>query len=149
MEKSKKDGLAHRSHYPWIQDITTRWNDNDAYGHINNVNYYAYFDTVANSFLIQECGLDIQRSPQIGYIVHSECFYLKPAAFPDALQGALRVNKLGSSSVQYGLAIFKEGDEKACAYGQFTHVFVDRRTERPQAITEPMRNKLLCLLDTH
>ena len=146
MGESENNRLKHRSHYQWFQDITTRWIDNDAYGHINNVNYYAYFDTVANSFLIQECELDIQRSPQIGYIVHSECFYLKPAAFPDALQGALRVNKLGSSSVQYGLAIFRDGEDEACAYGHFTHVFVDRGTERPQAISEPMRSKLLSLL---
>lgn len=140
--------LKDRQNYYWFQGITTRWMDNDVYGHVNNVNYYSYFDSIANSFLIKECGLDIQHSPQIGYIVHSECFYNKSLAFPDQLEGGLRVNRLGNSSVQYGLAIFQKGESEACAHGNFTHVFVDRNTERPQAIAEPMRGKLAALMDS-
>lgn len=144
---TQKIDLSERQHYAWFTDISTRWMDNDVYGHVNNVNYYSYFDTVANSFLIREAGLDIKRSPQIGYIVHSECFYKQALAFPDAIEGGLRINKLGNSSVQYGLAIFRQGEARACAYGNFTHVFVDRDTEKPQPIAEPMRGVLAALLE--
>ncbi len=140
--------LLNRSDYFWFQDITTRWMDNDIYGHVNNVNYYSYFDTVANSFLIQECGLDIHAGQHIAYIVHSECFYKKPVVFPEQLEGGLRVNRLGNSSVQYGLAIFRKGEPDACAYGNFTHVFVDRDSERPATIPDAIRVKLQTLTAT-
>lgn len=132
-----------RDNYRWFIPITTRWLDNDIYGHVNNVNYYAYFDTVANRFLIEEGGLDIYRGDTIGYVVHSQCHYKSAIAFPDALEGAFRVNKLGNSSVEYGVAIFKQGQEQACAYGSFTHVFVDRKSERPVAIADKMRKALM------
>ncbi len=144
-EKPAADPLQ-RDSYFWFMDISTRWMDNDIYGHINNVNYYSYFDTVANTFLIREGGLDIHHGQQIGYIVHSECFYKKALVFPQQIEGALRVNKLGNSSVQYGLAIFAKGENQASAYGNFTHVFVDRETETPQSIAEPLRGKLAALM---
>ncbi|MBD2859487.1 acyl-CoA thioesterase [Spongiibacter sp. KMU-158] len=147
MTHSDERDLTQRSQYFWFMPITTRWMDNDIYGHVNNVNYYSYFDTVANSFLIQEGGLDIHNGHQIGYIVHSECFYKQALVFPQELEGALRVNKLGNSSVQYGLAIFKKGEDKASAYGNFTHVFVDRETEKPQPINDHLRKMLSTLMD--
>ena len=128
-----------RHSYGWSMPITTRWMDNDIYGHVNNVNYYSYFDTVANTFLIQEAGLDIHHGDTIGYIVHSQCFYKSTIAFPDNIEGAFRVNRLGNSSVEYGIGIFKKGVDTACAYGTFTHVFVNRADERPAPINEPMR----------
>lgn len=131
-----------RESYGWFMPITTRWMDNDIYGHVNNVHYYSYFDTVANTFLIQECGLDIHGGDTIGYIVHSQCFYKSAIAFPDKIEGGFRVNRLGNSSVEYGVAIFREGESVACAYGTFTHVFVNRETERPVAIAERMRSRL-------
>ncbi len=136
------DPMLVRDNYRWFMPITTRWLDNDIYGHVNNVNYYAYFDTVANRYLIEEGGLDIQHGDVIGYVVHSQCHYKSAIAFPDAIEGAFRVNKLGNSSVEYGVAIFKQGEAEACAYGTFTHVFVERTTERPIAIGGQMRQAL-------
>jgi len=124
-----------RESYRWFLPLTTRWMDNDIYGHINNVIYYAYFDTVANCYLIEQCDLDIHTGHEIGYIVHSQCHYKSAIAYPDQLEGGLRVNRIGNSSVEYGIAIFKRGDSRASAFGTFTHVFVNRATERPAPIT--------------
>ncbi|MGB1457373.1 thioesterase family protein [uncultured Spongiibacter sp.] len=134
--------LSQRTHYRWFTPITTRWMDNDVYGHANNVNYYSWFDTTANRYLIEACGLDIHRGEQIGYIVHSECFYTSAVAFPDELEGALCVNKLGNSSVEYGVAIFRRGETTAAAHGRFTHVFVNRQSERPMPMAPALRQGL-------
>lgn len=135
------DPLQHDS-YRWFLPLTTRWIDNDVYGHINNVVYYAYFDTVANVYLIRHCGLEIHSGRTIGYIVHSQCHYRRGLAFPDRLEGALRVNRIGNSSVEYGIAIFREGERQASAHGTFTHVFVERATERPTPIDGALRDGL-------
>ncbi len=135
-----------RNQYGWFLPISTRWMDNDIYGHVNNVNYYSYFDTVANTFLIEKCGLDIHDGKIIGYIVHSECNYKQGVAFPEALEGGFRVNRMGNSSVQYGVGIFKKGEDQVAAYGTFTHVFVDRETERPVPIPEAMRAQLEAMM---
>jgi len=124
-----------RSDYIYFKELTTRWMDNDVYGHVNNVIYYSYFDTVANNFLINRAGLDIQASEVIGYIVKSECNYVASISYPDKIFGAFRVNRIGNSSVEYGVAIFKEKQENACAYGSMTHVFVNRHTEQPTKIS--------------
>ncbi|WNG22145.1 acyl-CoA thioesterase [Cystobacter fuscus] len=120
--------------------------DNDAYGHINNVTYYSYFDTVANHYLIHEGGLDILASPVIGLVVESKCSYHAPLAYPDALRAGLRVDKLGNRSVTYGIGIFKQGEERASAHGYFVHVFVDRHTRKAVAIPERLRAALERLL---
>jgi acyl-CoA thioester hydrolase len=125
--------------YPHVLEIQTRWNDNDLYGHVNNVVYYAYFDTVINRFLI-EAGLDIERGAAIGVCVESQCTYKASAAFPDVLHAGLRVAKLGNSSVRYELGIF-QGD-RLCAQGSFVHVFVDRATRKPVPIPDPLRSAL-------
>ena len=125
--------------YPHQIDIQTRWNDNDLYGHVNNVVYYAYFDTVINRYLI-DAGLDLERSAAIGVCVESQCTYKEPAAFPDALRVGLRVAKIGNSSVRYELGIF-QGD-RLCAQGSFVHVFVDRETRKPVPIPDPLRSAL-------
>ncbi len=137
----QKDPLP-RANYHWIIPLTTRWMDNDVYGHINNVQYYAFFDTVANRYLINEGGLDIHQGSTIGYIVHSQCFYKSALAFPEDIEGAFRVNRIGSSSVEYGIGIFRAGAEQASAHGTFTHVFVDRETERPCPIAGRLREAL-------
>jgi acyl-CoA thioester hydrolase len=134
-----------RTNYRWFLPLTTRWQDNDLYGHINNVVYYAYFDTVANTYLIRHCGLAIQTGNEIGYVVHSQCHYRSSAAFPDALEGGLRVNRIGSSSVEYGIAIFRLGEIAACAHGTFTHVFVNRDSQRPTPIPERIRAGLAAI----
>src|SRR5215211_2652647 len=127
-----------RGDYRHFLTIATRWMDNDVYGHVNNVTYYSYFDSVANLFLIREGGLDIHASPVIGLVVESACQYHAPLAYPVSLRGGLRVDRLGRRAVTYGIAIFAEGDDLAAAHGHFVHVFVDRASrvavEIPAAI---------------
>ena len=133
--------------YRYFLPITTRWMDNDVYGHINNVTYYSYFDTVANHYLIHEGGLDIHTSTVIGLVVESHCNYRAPLAYPDRLRAGLRVDKLGNRSVTYGIGIFKEGQEQAAAHGHFVHVFVDRQSRKAVAMPERLREALarICL----
>ena len=131
-----------RSDYVHFQPITTRWHDNDLYGHVNNVTYYSYFDSAVNTYLIEQGGLDIHDGNVVGFVVSSACDYFASIAFPDRIEIGLRVGKLGNSSVQYELAVFKDGVEEACAAGRFVHVFVDRATQRPVPIPAPIRNAL-------
>ena len=117
--------------------IQTRWSDNDAYGHVNNVIYYSYFDTLINAWLMAEGELDMAKGPVIGLCVESGCRYLAPAAYPDALEGGLRVAHLGRSSVRYELGVFRAG--ALCAFGHFVHVFVDRDQRKPAEIPVQLR----------
>ena len=137
-----------RSDYPHFQPITTRWHDNDLYGHVNNVTYYSYFDSAVNAYLIEVGGLDIHNGAVVGFVVSSSCDYFASIAFPERIEIGLRVGKLGNSSVQYELAVFKAGEDEACAAGRFVHVFVDRERNRPVAIPEPLRTALTALLVT-
>jgi len=125
--------------YRWSCDITTRWSDNDLYGHVNNVVYYSYFDTAANTFLIAH-GLDIHAGSVIGLVVESQCNYHAPVAFPTPLRAGVRVDKLGNRAVTYGIGIFA-GDTLA-ASGHFVHVFVDRATRTPTPIPATLRAAL-------
>ena len=136
------DNGDQRNNYKYFTPITTRWMDNDIYGHVNNVVYYSYFDSVANQFLIEEGGLDIHSAEVIGFVVASNCQYKSPIAYPDKIDAGLRVNKLGNSSVEYGIAIFKQGAETASAVGTFTHVFVNRATDKSVAIPTQIRSAL-------
>lgn len=131
-----------RTDYPYLHPITTRWHDNDIYGHINNVTYYAYFDSAVNSYLIAEGGLDIHQGEQVAFVVSSGCDYFAPIAFPDAIEVGVRVAKLGNSSVHYELAVFKAGTAEACAAGRFVHVFVERASNRSCPIPERIRSAL-------
>jgi len=130
------------SAYPHVSSFTTRWMDNDVYGHVNNVTYYSYFDSAANAYLIEAGGLDIHGSPVIGLVVESGCRYHAPVAYPQRLRAGLRVDRLGTRSVTYGIGIFTEDDDLAVADGQFAHVFVDRATRTPTAIPEEIRAAL-------
>ena len=131
-----------RSDYKAFYPVTTRWSDNDVYGHVNNVMYYSYFDTVANRYLIEEGGLDISDGSIVGYVVNSGCEYHAPISYPEAIEAGVRVDRLGNSSVQYGIAIFKEGVDQAVAHGHFVHVFVDREANRSIAIPQGLRAAL-------
>ncbi|MAN81027.1 MAG: thioesterase [Rhodospirillaceae bacterium] len=131
-----------RDAYPHILEIQTRWMDNDIYGHVNNVTYYSYFDTVVNSYLIDAGGLDIHDGTVVGFAVETTCRFFKPVAFPEKLAAGLRVGKLGNSSVRYEIAIFKDGEDTATAAGHFVHVFVDRRTDRPTPVPAAIRAAL-------
>ncbi len=122
-----------------FRPIATRWIDNDVYGHVNNVVYYSYFDTVVNGHLIEAGLLDIARSPAIGLVVETGCTYYESVAFPDALEAGLAVETLGRSSVRYRIAIFKAGADFAAAQGHFVHVYVERVTQRPVPIPDAHR----------
>lgn len=135
-----------RDDYKRFQAITTRWHDNDIYGHVNNVTYYSYFDSAVNSYLIEVGGLDIHGGGVVGFVVSSSCDYFASIAFPERIELGLRVGKLGNSSVQYELAVFKEGEEQACAAGRFIHVFVDRESNRPVPIPAELRAALEAIL---
>jgi acyl-CoA thioester hydrolase len=134
-----------RDVFRYFLPIPTRWMDNDVYGHVNNVVYYAYFDTVINRYLIDEGGLDIvgrDGGAIIGLCVESHCAYLRPVAFPDPLEAGLRVAHLGRTSVRYEIGIFRQGDAEPAAHGWFVHVFVDRVTRRPAPVPDRIRAAL-------
>jgi acyl-CoA thioester hydrolase len=133
---------ATRAAYRHFLPVPTRWMDNDAYGHVNNVVYYAYFDTVINRYLVEAGGLDIARGAAIGLCVESHCRYAKPLSFPADLDAGMRVEHLGRSSVRYGIGIFPRGDDAAAAEGWFVHVFVDRETRAATPLPERIRDAL-------
>ncbi|MCS6766975.1 MAG: acyl-CoA thioesterase [Candidatus Protistobacter heckmanni] len=135
-----------RSNYRHFQTITSRWMDNDAYGHVNNVVYYSFFDTVVNAFLVEKGVLDIERSPVIGLVIESHRNYFAPLAFPEAIEAGLRIAKIGNSSVRYEIALFRRGEQAAAAQGHFVHVYVDRASRRPAALPQPLREALQPLL---
>ncbi|KAF2735790.1 Thioesterase/thiol ester dehydrase-isomerase [Polyplosphaeria fusca] len=120
-----------RSDYKFELEYRTRWSDNDMYSHLNNSVYYFLFDSIVNTYLIRHCALDPPTSPHIGLVVHSHCDYLAPIGFPAVVDLALRVNKLGKSSVTYEIAVFERGHDDARAVGEFVHVFVDRNSRKP------------------
>ena len=129
----------HRDAYPHFQPIPTRWMDNDVYGHVNNVVYYSYFDTVVNQYLIQHEALDIENSQVVGLVVETGCQYFAPLAFPDVATAGLRVAKVGNSSVRYEIGIFRNAEQAASAQGFFIHVYVDRSTRRPAPLPAALR----------
>jgi acyl-CoA thioester hydrolase len=131
-----------RSSYPHLLAITTRWKDNDVYGHVNNVEYYSFFDTVINDFLIRVGELDIHRGDVIGLCVESQCTFKQSLAFPDTVDAGLRVAKLGNSSVQYEIGLFRSGSTEPAATGRFVHVFVDREDRRPVPLPDRIRAAL-------
>jgi acyl-CoA thioester hydrolase len=127
--------------YPHHRTIPTRWKDNDVYGHVNNVEYYSFFDTVINAWLIEEGGLDIHDGETIGVCAESRCRFLASVAFPDQVEAGLRVGHLGNSSVRYEIGLF-DRDGGALAEGDFVHVFVDRETRRASGIPDAVRQSL-------
>jgi acyl-CoA thioester hydrolase len=128
-----------RSDYRHFHSIATRWMDNDAYGHVNNVVYYSYFDTVVNEYLIRAEVLDIERGEVIGLVVETQCRYFSELSFPQTVHAGLRVARIGTSSVRYEIGIFADEQDSACAQGHFVHVYVDRQTRRPTALPAPLR----------
>jgi acyl-CoA thioester hydrolase len=134
--------MTGRDAYPHHLPIPTRWADNDIYGHVNNVEYYAFFDTVINEYLIRVGGLDIQRGDAIGLCAESHCAFQAAMEFPEVVDAGLRVGKLGTSSVRYEIGLFREGVEEPAATGWFVHVFVDRESRRPVPIPDGIRSAL-------
>lgn len=140
MTKSEKPAMPEdtRRDFPHFLHIPTRWMDNDIYGHLNNVVYYSYFDTVINRWLISDAGLDPKKGSVVGLCVESKCRFLRTIAFPEDIDAGLRIEKLGASSVRYGVGIFRRSSEELCAIGYFVHVFVDRDM-KPATIPPAMR----------
>ena len=139
---SKKQEPDTREGYRHFMTITTRWMDNDVYGHINNVQYYSYFDTVVNRFLIEQDVLDIHAGEIIGLVVETHCNYYSSAAFPSDIEAGIRVAHLGRSSVRYEVGLFVDGREQCIARGHFVHVYVDRASEKPVNIPDNLRSVL-------
>ncbi|ACA16171.1 thioesterase superfamily protein [Methylobacterium sp. 4-46] len=128
-----------RAAYRRFVPISTRWSDNDVYGHVNNVVYYAFFDTAVNRVLIEEGALDIAAGAVIGLVVETGCRYFRSVAFPDQVTAGLRVAHQGRSSVRYEVGLFREDEDEAAAQGHFVHVYVDRATNRPVPLPDALR----------
>ena len=131
-----------RGDYRRFQAISTRWMDNDVYGHVNNVEYYSYFDTVVNRYLIDPGGLDFHNAPIVGIMAETMCRFHRSFAYPEAIDAGLRVGRLGKSSVRYEVGLFGEGEDQARVEGHLVHVFVERATNKPVAIPAGIRAAL-------
>jgi acyl-CoA thioester hydrolase len=131
-----------RAEYPHFLPIPTRWMDNDLYGHVNNVVYYSYFDTVVNRYLIDPGGLDIHKGTVVGIVAETQCRFFKSFTYPELVDAGLRVGRLGNSSVRYEIGLFGEGEDAARAEGHFVHVFVDRASNKPVPIPPGIRAAL-------
>ncbi len=139
-----------RSYYRWFTEITTRWNDNDVYGHINNVVYYAFFDTAVNQCLIERGVLDIHAGTQIGLVIETGCNYFSPLSYPSVIDAGIRVAKIGNSSVRYEVGLFARGESGevqnlAAAQGHFVHVYVNKLSRKPETISAGLRSCLQSL----
>jgi acyl-CoA thioester hydrolase len=136
---------APRSAYKVFRTISTRWMDNDAYGHVNNVVYYSWFDTVVNAHLIEAGALDIHHGEAIGLVIETQCNYFAPIEFPQTVEAGLRVAHMGRSSVRYEVGLFVQGEPLTAAKGHFIHVYVDRETRRPAHLPEKLKAVLEAL----
>jgi acyl-CoA thioester hydrolase len=136
-----------RGAYPYLQSITSRWSDNDVYGHVNNVVYFSYFDTVVNQYLIAQGVLDFLRGEVIGLVVENTCRYFESLQFPDQVTAGLMVHHLGRSSVVYQIGLFRNEQSEPAAQGRFVHVYVDRASRRPVALPPALRAALTSLIN--
>ena len=132
--------MAERGDYPHVVQMATRWSDNDVYGHVNNVQYYSYFDTVINQYLVSDGSLEFCSGPLIGVVAESHCKYMSEISFPEVIEVGLRVEHVGRSSVRYGVGLFRAGAAHAAAEGWFVHVFIDRLSRRPAPLTPKLRS---------
>jgi acyl-CoA thioester hydrolase len=136
-----------RGQFRVLRSITTRWMDNDQYGHVNNVVYYSYFDTAVNGYLIEASGCDVRQLPAIGIVAETSCRFLSELSFPDVVYAGLALEKLGNSSVVYRIGLFRNQELEPAAIGRFVHVYVDAATRRPVPIPAPVRAALQALQD--
>lgn len=140
MADGPRDPLPTRADFAVWRPMPTRWADNDQYGHANNVVYYSWFDTAVNGWLMQAVGADVRDLPAIGIVAETSCRFLTPVGFPDQLAVGLRVDRLGRSSITYGLAVFADGVDAPSAVGRFVHVYVDPATRRPVPVPDVVRD---------
>lgn len=137
------DSLPSRADFSTLLAIPTRWMDQDPYGHVNNVEYYSYFDTVVNDHLIRKAGLDVVNTPVIGLVVESKCQFMKEISFPQTVHAGMRVVKLGNTSVTYHIALFRDDEDSPAAIGHFVHVYVDRKTRATVRVPDQVRDALV------
>ncbi len=145
-DKNEKPTAAPRTTYKVFRGISTRWMDNDAYGHVNNVVYYSWFDTAVNAYLIEQGVLDIEHGQTIGLVIETQCNYFSSLAFPQTVEAGIRVARLGASSVRYEVGLFAQGQAFSAAKGHFVHVYVDRHTRRPMPLPANLKTVLETLL---
>jgi acyl-CoA thioester hydrolase len=134
-----------RDAFALFRPIPTRWHDNDVFGHVNNVVYYGWFDTAVNAWLVEQGFLDPATSAVVGLVVETGCTYFESVAFPETVQVGIGVERLGTSSVTYRIGVFRAGGAQAAAQGRFTHVYVERATQKPVPIPAPLRAALEAL----
>ncbi len=142
---SERPPIPTRADFAAFRPITTRWMDNDAYGHVNNVVYYSWFDTAVNAHLVEQGALDPAAGDVVGVVVETMCRYHAPISFPEPVEAGLRVDRVGSTSVRYALGIFRVGEERAAADGHFVHVYVERDGMRPVPVPDAVRRAVLPL----
>ena len=139
MSGSHKKEPGRQADYPFRVDIQTRWSDNDMFGHLNNVLYQRFFEHVVAAFLMGPCGIDLMTSPVIPYAAESQCRFLRSLSYPAVVVAGIRIDHMGRTSARYGLALFQQGNDIAAAEGHWVHVFVDRATDQPVPIPDPVR----------
>lgn len=144
--KPEKPTPEHRNAYKVFRQIGTRWMDNDAYGHVNNVIYYSWFDTAVNAYLIEQGVLDIHNGATIGLVIETQCNYFAPLTFPQMVDAGIRVARLGSSSVRYEVGLFAQGEPLTAAKGHFIHVYVDSQSRRPVILPLSLKSVLETLV---
>jgi len=142
---SERQPRLTRADFRVFRAIPTRWHDNDAYGHVNNVVYYGWFDTAVNAWLIENSFLDLSGSEIVGLVAETGCTYFESVAFPETVEAGIAVERLGNSSVTYRIGIFRQGGEQAAAQGRFTHVYVARASQKPVPIPAPLRAALTAI----
>lgn len=140
--------LPIRSDFPRLLPIPTRWMDQDPYGHVNNVEYYSYFDTVVNDHLIREAGLDVVNTPVIGLVVETKCRFMKEISFPQTVHAGMRIPRIGNSSITYEIALFRDDEADCAAFGHFVHVYVDRKTRETVRVPDQVRDAVAPFLMT-
>ena len=142
------DALPSRDDFKRLLAIPTRWMDQDPYGHVNNVEYYSYFDTVVNEHLIREAGLDPATTPVVGLVVETKCRFMKEITFPQVVHAGLRVTKIGNSSITYEIGLFRDDETDVAAIGHFVHVYVDRTTRQSVRVPDRVRDAVAPLIVT-
>lgn len=145
-EKTARPLPEPRTAYKVFRSISTRWMDNDAYGHVNNVIYYSWFDTAVNAYLIEQGVLDVAQGPTIGLVIETQCNYFSPLSFPQTIEAGIRVARLGQSSVRYEVGLFALGEPLTAAKGHFVHVYVERGSRRPTLLPVSLKTVLEKLL---
>ena len=135
-----------REDYQKFYPLSTRWMDNDMFGHINNVVYYSFFDTAVTHFLIETGILRLKNNPIVFYVVHTSCNFITSLSYPEEIEAGIMLKKIGKTSITYGVSVFKKGAISAAAYGEFIHVLVDRKSNRATPITEDIRQKIKSLM---